>query len=87
MAQFQENNKHATLFKDLTVPLGGVVTSFAEDPIAEDSTVPDAGSPEESILVHRHTGNQESLPASVIHALPLVKRLLSPLRKYTGFGS
>jgi len=60
--------------KDLTVPLGGVVTSLAEDPIAEDSVAPDAGSPEESILVHRHTGKQESVPASVIHAFTVGKK-------------
>ena len=40
MAQFHENNQHATLFKDLTAPLGGVVTAFAEDPTAEDPEAP-----------------------------------------------
>ena len=74
MSQFLENKQHATLFKDLTVPLGGMVTAFAEDPTAEDSEAPDSGAPEESILVHRHNGKQDSVPASVIHAFTVGKK-------------
>ncbi len=74
MIQPQEKNKHATLFKDLTTPLSGVRTAFAEDPAMGDEESPDAGAPEESILIHRSSGEKASVPASAIHAFTVGKK-------------
>ena len=46
MAQFQENNTRATLFMDLTTPLGGLTSAFAVVPATEGEENPDAGAPE-----------------------------------------
>ena len=74
MAQFQENNTRATLFKDLTTPLGGLTSAFADDPVTEGEENPDAGAPEESIQVHRSNGEKTSVPSSMIRAFTVGKK-------------
>ena len=74
MAQFQENNTRATLFKDLTTPLGGLTAAFADDPATEGEENPDAGAPEESIQVHRSNGEKAGVPSSMIRAFTVGKK-------------
>ncbi len=74
MAQFQENNRRATLFKDLTTPLGGLTAAFADDPATEGEENPDAGAPEESIQVHRSNGEKAGVPSSMIRAFTVGKK-------------
>ena len=64
----------ATLFKDLTVPLSGLRTAFAEDPTAEGEPLAESGAPEQSIQIHRPNGSQTKLPASVVHAFTVGKK-------------
>ena len=70
----RENNKQATLFKDLTTPLSGLTTAFAEDPAAEGVESPEAGAAEETILVYRSSGAKVSLPSSAIRAFTIGKK-------------
>lgn len=74
MIQPQEKNKRATLFKDLTTPLGGLTAAFAENPAIEGEESPDSGAPEESIVVHRSSGAKVSVPASAIYAFTVGKK-------------
>jgi len=69
-----ENSNNATLFKDLTTPLGGLTMAFAEDPATDGDDNPDAGAPEESITVHRPKGEKVSVPASMIRAFTVGKK-------------
>lgn len=68
------DHQHATLFKDLTVPLSGLRTAFAEDPTAEGEPMAESGAPEQSIQIHRPNGSQTKLPASVVHAFTVGKK-------------
>jgi len=69
-----ENSNNVTLFKDLTTPLGGLTSAFAEDPASDGAENPDAGAPEESILVHRPSGERVGVPASMIRAFTVGKK-------------
>ncbi len=68
------DHQHATLFKDLTVPLSGLRTAFAEDPVSEGGPEMDGGAPEQTIQIHRPDGIQAQLPASVVRAFTVGKK-------------
>ena len=69
MIQPQEKNKRATLFKDLTTPLGGLTAAFAENPAIEGEEI--RVSAEKALVEKNKTSKKITVDKEAIDALPL----------------
>ena len=74
MAWHPNPDSEVRLFRDMTSPVRGPFVGFADDPMDESGEAPEGGSPEQTIHVHHPDGQQEDVPASVIHTFTVGKQ-------------